>query len=77
MRLSELIAKLQRTMDEKGDVEHVALGLVVGRTTKSRLDAFGDIDVVHDTAQYPNGVACLVAEYAEPPREPLAPEAAA
>lgn len=65
MRLGQLIAKLQATLDKYGDTENVGLGLVVGRTTKYRLDAFGDIDILHDTAQYPTGMAMLVGEVQE------------
>lgn len=73
MKLSELITKLQTTLDEHGDTENVGLGLVVGRTTKYRLDAFGTIDVLHDTAQYPTGMAMLVGEVQEGQRFPQRP----
>lgn len=73
MRLSELITKLQTTLDANGDTENVGLGLVVGRTTKYRLDAFGDIDVLHDTAQFPTGMAMLVGEVQEGQRFPQLP----
>lgn len=63
MKLSQLIAKMQATLAANGDTENVGLCLVMGRTTKYRLDAFGDIDVLHDTAEHPTGMAYLVAEY--------------
>lgn len=63
MKLSTLITNMQATLEKHGDTENVALGLVMGHTTKYRMDAFGDIDVLHDTGEFPNGMAYLVAEY--------------
>lgn len=65
MKLSELIIKLQQTLDTQGDTEHVALCHCIGGF---RRDAWGcrdsgEIEVLHDTAQYPNGVTYLVADY--------------
>ena len=62
MKLSKLIAKMQAVLDSDGDTDEVALCIVCGRTTKYRLDAFGEIQVLHDTAEYANGMTYLVAE---------------
>lgn len=62
MKLSELIEKLQGTLQEKGDTEHVAVCVVVDGQPPHRIDVFGSVTVVHDTIQYPNGIAYLVAD---------------
>jgi len=60
--LSALVESLQTTIREKGDTEHVALSFVVDGQPAQRLDVFGPISVLHDTAIYPNGMAYLVAD---------------
>lgn len=62
MKLSELIAKLQATLDEHGDTDEIALSFVVEGRPTHRLDVFGAVTVLHDTAEYPNGMAYLVAD---------------
>ena len=63
MKLSKLIKKLQLDLEVNGDVEHVGIALVMGKTSKYRLDAFGEIDVVHSEGEYVNSVCHLVAVY--------------
>lgn len=62
MKLSQLISTLQKTMDENGDTEHVALCFVVDDGTPFRVDVVGSVTVLHDDAEYPNGMAYLVAD---------------
>ena len=62
MKLSELISALQATIEEKGDTQEVALCIVVDGQPAHRIDVFGAITVLHDTAQYPQGIAYLVAD---------------
>jgi hypothetical protein len=63
MRLSELAAAIQGELDRNGDTEEVALCFVVkGAKGARRIELFGSVSVLHDTAEYPNGVAYLVAE---------------
>lgn len=69
MKLSELITQMQATLDTNGDTE-VGICLVMGRTTKYRLDAFGDVDVMHSDGEYINGMTYLIAEYDEHWHEP-------
>lgn len=65
MKLSELIIKLQQVMDTKGDTECVALCHCIGGYRHDALGCgdSGEIEVLHDTAEYPNGVTYLVADY--------------
>lgn len=63
MRLSELAAVIQGELDRNGDTEEVALCFVVkGTKGARRIDLFGAVTVLHDTAEHPNGVAYLVAD---------------
>ena len=62
MKLSELITTLQATLDEHGDTEEVALCFVIESRPAHRLDVFGSVTVLHDTAEYSNGIAYLVSD---------------
>ena len=62
MKLSELIATLKATLDEHGDTDEIALCFVIEGRPAQRLDVFGSVTVLHDTAEYPNGMAYLVAD---------------
>lgn len=70
MRLSELHAMIGAFLTEKGDTEHVAVSIAMGGNEPRRVDVFGDIEILHDTAQYPNGIAYLVGEYVPPTEAP-------
>lgn len=62
MKLSELITALQGQLDEHGDTDQVALCFVIEGRDPQRLDVFGGVTVLHDTAEFPNGMAYLVAD---------------
>lgn len=62
MKLSELITTLQATLDEHGDTDEIALCFVIEDRPAHRLDVFGSVTVLHDTAEYPDGMAYLVAD---------------
>ncbi len=62
MKLSELISTLQTSLETSGDTEEVALCFVIATKPAHRLDVFGSVSVLHDTAEYPNGIAYLVAD---------------
>lgn len=70
MKLSELHVMIGDVLAEKGDTEHVALCIAMGGNEPRRVDVFGDIEILHDTAQYPNGMAYLVAEHVPPTKAP-------
>lgn len=62
MKLSELITTLQTTLNEHGDTDEIALCFVIEGRPAHRLDVFGSVSVLHDTAEYPKGIAYLVAD---------------
>ena len=62
MKLSELITTLQTTLDDQGDTDEIALCFVIEGKAACRLDVFGSVTVLHDTAEYPSGMAYLVAD---------------
>lgn len=67
MKLSELIATLQATLEANGDTDEIALCFVIEGRPAHRLDVFGSVTVLHDTAEYPNGMAYLVADCNQQP----------
>lgn len=62
MKLSELINTLQSSLADDGDTDEIALCFVIETRPAHRLDVFGAVTVLQDRANYPNGIAFLVAD---------------
>lgn len=67
MKLSELHTLIGAALAANGDTEHVALGIVMRGDEPRRVDVFGEIELLQDTANHPNGMTYLVAEYVVDP----------
>ena len=63
MKLSKIIEMLQVDLATNGDAKTVGICVAVGLNQKRRIDAFSNIEVCRDDANYPTGMTYIVGDY--------------